>query len=53
VQDDGGHWEPGRPGIAERGRGLVIVDELASYWDIREDDACRVICARLDWPPNA
>jgi DNA-binding XRE family transcriptional regulator/anti-sigma regulatory factor (Ser/Thr protein kinase) len=53
VQDDGGRWEPGRPGITEGWRGLAIVDELASYWDIREEDASRVICARLDWPRNA
>jgi anti-sigma regulatory factor (Ser/Thr protein kinase)/DNA-binding XRE family transcriptional regulator len=48
VQDDGGRWKAQRPGSAERGRGLVIIDELASYWDIREDDARRVICARVD-----
>lgn len=51
VHDDGGRWQPGKLDVAEHGRGLVIVDELASYWDIREDDnASRIICARLDWP---
>jgi DNA-binding XRE family transcriptional regulator/anti-sigma regulatory factor (Ser/Thr protein kinase) len=52
VQDDGGRWAAGNPDAPERGRGLIIVDELASYWDIRED-VSRVICARLDWPPDA
>jgi serine/threonine-protein kinase RsbW len=52
VQDDGGRWEPRRPDTAERGRGLIIVDELASYWDIRDDDASRVISVGFDWPQS-
>ena len=39
-----------RGGLDARGRGLVVVDELAAYWDIRGDDTGRVVCARLDWP---
>ena len=50
VQDEGGRWAAREPGSDERGRGLVVVDEVAGYWDIREDDMGRVVCARLDWP---
>jgi serine/threonine-protein kinase RsbW len=53
VQDDGGRWEPRRPGTGDHGRGLIIVDELASYWDVQEQEASRTICVRLDWPQNA
>jgi transcriptional regulator with XRE-family HTH domain len=49
VEDLGGRWERTEPSDA-RGRGLVVVDELAAYWDIRGDDTGRVVCARLDWP---
>jgi anti-sigma regulatory factor (Ser/Thr protein kinase)/DNA-binding XRE family transcriptional regulator len=49
VEDQGGRWERTEPSDA-RGRGLVVVDELAAYWDIRGDDTGRVVCARLDWP---
>jgi anti-sigma regulatory factor (Ser/Thr protein kinase)/DNA-binding XRE family transcriptional regulator len=49
VEDQGGRWTHlARPD--ERGRGLVVVDEVAAYWDIRGDDTGRVVCARLDWP---
>jgi anti-sigma regulatory factor (Ser/Thr protein kinase) len=49
VEDDGGPWA-GRERTGERGRGLVIVDELAAHWDVRGDETGRVVCARLDWP---
>ena len=52
VEDQGGRWT--RKGRSdERGRGLVVVDEVAGYWDIRGDDTGRVVCARLDWPAQA
>jgi anti-sigma regulatory factor (Ser/Thr protein kinase)/DNA-binding XRE family transcriptional regulator len=52
VEDQGGPWVRQERSDA-RGRGLVVVDELAAYWDIRGDDTARVVCARLDWPaPN-
>lgn len=50
VQDEGGRWAAEKPGTDERGRGLAVVAEAADYWDIREDDESRVVCARLDWP---
>jgi serine/threonine-protein kinase RsbW len=48
VHDQGGPWtvRDDSPG----GRGLAIVARLASPWDIRGDDAQRVICAQLNWP---
>jgi anti-sigma regulatory factor (Ser/Thr protein kinase) len=49
VEDQGGRWER-KERSDVRGRGLVVVDELAAYWDIRGDDTGRVVCARLDWP---
>lgn len=48
VHDQGGRWVH-RP-RANGGRGLAMVDELASHWDIRGDDTARVVCARIDWP---
>jgi serine/threonine-protein kinase RsbW len=51
VQDEGGRWAAGKRRSDERGRGLVVVDEMAGWWDIREDEASRVVCVRLDWPP--
>jgi anti-sigma regulatory factor (Ser/Thr protein kinase)/DNA-binding XRE family transcriptional regulator len=53
VQDEGGRWAARKPGSGEGGRGLVIVDEIADYWDVREDGASRVVGVRLDWPPAA
>jgi serine/threonine-protein kinase RsbW len=53
VQDEGGRWAEKKPSSDERGRGLVVVEEVADYWDIRETDESRVICARLDWPQAA
>jgi anti-sigma regulatory factor (Ser/Thr protein kinase)/lambda repressor-like predicted transcriptional regulator len=53
VQDEGGRWAEEKPGSDERGRGLVVVEEVADYWDIRETGESRVICARLDWPQAA
>jgi anti-sigma regulatory factor (Ser/Thr protein kinase)/DNA-binding XRE family transcriptional regulator len=52
VEDEGGRWAAGNSGRRpdERGRGLVLVDKVAAYWDIRGDDTGRVVCARLDWP---
>jgi serine/threonine-protein kinase RsbW len=48
VHDQGGRWvhQPRAAG----GRGLAMVDELATHWDIRGDDAGRIICAQLNWP---
>ncbi|HEY5357768.1 MAG TPA: hypothetical protein VIJ82_08760 [Streptosporangiaceae bacterium] len=53
MQDEGGRWATGKPGSDESGRGLVVVEEVADYWDIRENDESRVVCARLDWPQAA
>jgi len=53
VQDEGGRWAARKPDSDERGRGLVVVGEVADYWDIRESDESRVVCARLDWPQTA
>jgi anti-sigma regulatory factor (Ser/Thr protein kinase)/DNA-binding XRE family transcriptional regulator len=50
VEDQGGRWVR-KDRSDERGRGLVVVDGIAAYWDIRGDDTGRVVCARLDWPP--
>jgi anti-sigma regulatory factor (Ser/Thr protein kinase) len=50
VQDEGGRWLARKERSGERGRGLVVVDEVAGWWDIREEDASRVVCVRLDWP---
>jgi serine/threonine-protein kinase RsbW len=50
VEDQGGPWVA-RKRADERGRGLIVVDEVAAYWDIRGDDTGRTVCARLDWPP--
>jgi serine/threonine-protein kinase RsbW len=48
VQDQGGRWvhQPRASG----GRGLAMVDELATHWDIRGDDTARIVCARINWP---
>jgi serine/threonine-protein kinase RsbW len=48
VHDQGGRWvhQPRDSG----GRGLALVDELATHWDIRGDDGARIICAQVDWP---
>jgi anti-sigma regulatory factor (Ser/Thr protein kinase) len=48
VHDQGGRWvhQPRATG----GRGLALVDELATHWDIRGDDTARIICAQLNWP---
>jgi hypothetical protein len=53
VQDEGGRWLARKERSSERGRGLVVVDEVAGWWDIREEDASRVVCVRLDWPQAA
>ena len=53
VQDEGGPWSALKERSGERGRGLVVVDEMVGWWDIREEDASRVVCARLDWPQTA
>jgi len=52
VEDNGGRWA-GRTQTLERRRGLLIVDELSAYWDVRGDETGRVVCARLDWPEPA
>jgi serine/threonine-protein kinase RsbW len=49
VEDQGGPWLAREPS-QEGGRGLLIVAEMASLWEIRGDDRGRVIWARLDWP---
>jgi anti-sigma regulatory factor (Ser/Thr protein kinase) len=49
VEDNGGGWAA-QERTGEHGRGLLIVDELAAYRDIRGDDTGRVVCVRLDWP---
>jgi anti-sigma regulatory factor (Ser/Thr protein kinase) len=48
VHDQGGRWvhQPRASG----GRGLSLVDDLATHWDIRGDDTARIICAQLNWP---
>jgi anti-sigma regulatory factor (Ser/Thr protein kinase) len=48
VHDQGGRWihQPRASG----GRGLSLVDELATHWDIRGDDTAHIICAQLNWP---
>jgi serine/threonine-protein kinase RsbW len=49
VEDQGGRWA--EAGHSEQcGRGLMIVAQLADYWDVRGDDTGRIVCARLDWP---
>lgn len=51
VEDQGGAWV--NSGHSDQdGRGLVIVAALADYWDIRGDEARRLVCARLDWPES-
>lgn len=49
VEDLGGRWAQGGRSD-QHGRGLLLVDALADYWDIRGDDTGRIVCARLDWP---
>lgn len=49
VQDQGGSWTERRHD-GDGGRGLEVVAVLSDYWDIRGDDARRMVCARLDWP---
>jgi serine/threonine-protein kinase RsbW len=48
VHDPGSRWlhQPRASG----GRGLAMIDALATHWDIRGDDTARVVCARIDWP---
>jgi anti-sigma regulatory factor (Ser/Thr protein kinase) len=48
VRDQGGRWV--HLPRASGGRGLALADELATYWDIRGDDAGRIICAQFNWP---
>jgi len=49
VEDQGGRWA--EAGHSDQcGRGLMIVAQLADYWDVRGDDTGRIVCARLDWP---
>ena len=49
VEDQGGRWA--EAGHSDQcGRGLMIVAQLADYWDVRGDDTGRMVCARLDWP---
>jgi serine/threonine-protein kinase RsbW len=47
VHDQGGRWV--HLPRASGGRGLGMVDELATHWDIRGDDTGRTICAQLNW----
>jgi serine/threonine-protein kinase RsbW len=51
VEDQGGRWAR-KDRSDERGRGLIVVDGVAAYWDIRGDDTGRAVCARLDWPAS-
>ncbi len=48
VEDQGGNWASS--GDSDGGRGLEVVAALSDYWDIRGDEARRMVCARLDWP---
>lgn len=50
VHDQGGHWMHGQSGPG--GRGLGIVGQLATHWDVRGDNTGRSIYARLDWPDS-
>jgi serine/threonine-protein kinase RsbW len=52
VADQGGRWTA-RERSGEHGRGLVIVEAVADYWDIRGDDTGRAVRARIDWPRAA
>lgn len=49
VEDQGGAWSQ-KCHSGEGGRGLEVVAALSDYWDIRGDEARRMVCARLDWP---
>jgi anti-sigma regulatory factor (Ser/Thr protein kinase) len=46
VEDEGGRWTH-QARSEERGRGLVVVDGVAAYWDIRGDDTGRAVCAAV------
>lgn len=50
VHDQGGHWMHSQPGPG--GRGLGIVGQLATHWDVRGYNTGRSIYARLDWPDS-
>jgi serine/threonine-protein kinase RsbW len=50
VRDQGGQWTHNR--ARSGGRGLVIVGQLASRWDITGNHAGRAISARLNWPES-
>lgn len=47
VEDAGGPWRAGA-GSGEGGRGLVIVSEVADFWDVEGDEHGRVVCVRLE-----
>jgi serine/threonine-protein kinase RsbW len=47
VSDQGGSWVHDPKGSG--GRGLDIVEAVATHWDIRGDDSGRTIAAQLDW----
>jgi anti-sigma regulatory factor (Ser/Thr protein kinase) len=49
VEDQGGDWTDASRDD-EGGRGLEVVAALSDYWDIRNHDPQRMVCARLDWP---
>ena len=50
VEDLGGPWEPGGDEDEERGRGLLIVDALASRWGISGSSAGRLAWLEMDPP---
>ncbi|MDQ2874140.1 MAG: ATP-binding protein [Actinomycetota bacterium] len=53
VEDEGGPWERKKRSGEGQYHGLGIVDAVADYWDIREDDTSRTVCVRIDWPSGA
>jgi serine/threonine-protein kinase RsbW len=52
VVDRGGPWNPGPVQDEERGRGLLIVDALATRWGVTGSEAGRSAWLELDPPPG-
>lgn len=51
VEDQGGHWAPRADPGGQRGRGLLIVSQLAARWGFTtSSDTSRIVWFQMDLP---